>query len=376
MEHTLGRSWAIRIAESFLERHPDAIMNVDGKHDTTWTYEQGLMLEAFRQMGRFTGEQRYDNFIRHNLRHYIGEDGSIRTYKLEDYNLDMVAGGRALLYLLETTSQQKYRTAADLLRRQLNEQPRTHEGGFWHKKIYPYQMWLDGLYMAEPFYASYALQFNEPRAFDDVADQFDFVYRHTRDSATGLCYHGWDESRTQQWADPSTGHSPSIWGRAMGWYLMGLVDVLDYFPLDHPRRGELIRILQEVSGALLAFQDSTTGMWYQVVDQAGRPGNYLESSASAMFAYGFAKGANKHYLEARFLGAAKRAMQGIRQQCVSVDEAGQVNLKDTCRGAGLGGNPYRDGTYSYYVNVPRATNDMKGIGPLLLAAIEIERGNI
>ncbi|RPH33600.1 glycoside hydrolase family 88 protein, partial [bacterium] len=207
-------------------------------------------------------------------------------------------------------------------------------------------------------------------------NQFIFVYRHTRDSVTGLCYHGWDESKAQRWADSATGHSPCFWGRAMGWYAMGLVDVLDYFPSDHPRRGELIRIFRELSGALLAFQDSATGMWYQVVDQAGRPENYLESSASAMFAYAFAKGANKQYLEERFFAAAERAMQGIRQQCVSVDEAGHVNLKDTCKGAGLGGNPYRDGSYAYYVSVPRATNDMKGIGPLLLAAMEIERGTI
>jgi len=367
-------SWPAQIADSFIARHPDGIMQVEGNSDTAWTYEQGLMLEAFRQMGRFTGDRRYEDFIRKNLGHYVRDDGSIRTYRLEDYNLDMIAGGRALLYLLETTGQQKYRLAADLLRLQLKGQPRTHEGGFWHKKIYPYQMWLDGLYMAEPFYASYALQFNEPQAFDDIANQFIFVYRHTRDSATGLCYHGWDESRMQKWADTATGHSPCFWGRAMGWYVMGLLDVLDYFPLEHPGRGELIRIFQEMCRALLAFQDSTSGMWYQVVDQAGRPGNYLESSASAMFAFAFAKGANKHYVEARYFEAAERAMHGIRQHCVTVDEAGRVDLKDTCRGAGLGGNPYRDGTYTYYVNVPRATNDMKGIGPLLLAAIELERG--
>ena len=366
--------WSARIAESFMVRHPDAIMQVDGKTDTAWTYEQGLMLEAFRQMGKQSGDQRYYDFIQKNLEHYIGDDGSIRTYKLSDYNLDMIAGGRALLFLMDRTGQQKYRKAAELLRRQLKEQPRTHEGGFWHKKIYPYQMWLDGLYMAEPFNAACAVQFKEPQEFNDIADQFVFVYRHTRDSATGLCYHGWDESKTQQWADPSTGHSPSFWGRAMGWYVMGLVDVLDYFPEDHPRRGELVRILQDVCSALLKYQDSATGIWYQVVDQGARPGNYLESSASAMFAYGFAKGANKHYLGDRFFKAAERAMLGIRTNCISIDDAGNVDLKETCRGAGLGGNPYRDGTFDYYVNVPRASNDMKGIGPLLLAAIELERG--
>jgi unsaturated rhamnogalacturonyl hydrolase len=356
-----------------MARHPDGIMQVEGKSDTAWTYEQGLMLEAFRRMGLFSGEQRYFDFIQKNLDHYVGEDGSIRTYNLHDYNLDMIAGGRALLFLLERTGEQKYHRAADLLRRQLREQPRTREGGFWHKKIYPYQMWLDGLYMAEPFYTLYALRFHEPEAFDDIANQFVFAYRHTHDSVTGLCYHAWDESREQKWADPSSGHSPSFWGRAMGWYVMGLVDVLDSFPVDHPRRRELVQTFQELCGALLRYQDSTTGMWYQVVDQAARPGNYLESSASAMFAYAFAKGVNKGYLEPRFFEAAERAMHGLRQHCVSLDGAGRVNLKDTCKGAGLGGNPYRDGTYAYYVGVPRATNDMKGIGPLLLAALELER---
>lgn len=367
-------SWPVQIAESFITRHPEGIMQVEGKTDTAWTYEQGLMLEAFRRMGEFTGEQKYYNFIRQNLEHYIGDDGSIRTYKRDDFNLDMIAGGRALLFLLQTTGQQKYRLAAGRLRDQLKEQPRTHEGGFWHKKIYPYQMWLDGLYMAGPFYAAYAVQFSEPQAFDDIVNQFVYVYRHTRDSATGLCYHGWDESRKQQWADPVSGCSPCFWGRAMGWFVMGLVDVLDYIPADHPRRGELVGILREISSALLAFQDTTTGMWYQVVDKGGQPGNYLESSASAMFAYAFAKGANKKYLEARFFQAAEKAMHGMMRQCVSEDGAGRVDLKDTCRGAGLGGNPYRDGTYTYYVGVPRATNDMKGVGPLLLAAIEIQGG--
>ena len=146
-------SWPAQIADSFIARHPDGIMQVEGKTDTAWTYEQGLMLEAFRQMGQFSGDERYYDFIRQNLDHYVGADGSIRTYKQEDYNLDMIAGGRALLFLLERTKEQKYRLAADMLRQQLKDQPRTHEGGFWHKKIYPYQMWLDGLYMAEPFYA-------------------------------------------------------------------------------------------------------------------------------------------------------------------------------------------------------------------------------
>jgi unsaturated rhamnogalacturonyl hydrolase len=302
----------------------------------------------------------------------VDADGSIRTYRKEDYNLDMVAGGRALLFLYRRTKMEKYKTAADCLRRQLEQQPRTHAGGFWHKKIYPYQMWLDGLYMAEPFYARYAAMFDEPKAFDDIAAQFTLAYLHTLDPKTGLCYHGWDESRSQRWADSATGHSPCIWGRSMGWYLMGLVDVLDVFPADHPRRPELLKILRDLSAALLKYRDERSALWYQVVDRGGEDGNYLESSASSMFTYVFAKGARKGYLDRRFLRAARQSFDGIIKRFVRVDEQGFVNLTETCRGAGLGGDPYRDGSFAFYVGVPRATNDMKGIGACLLAAIQVE----
>ena len=367
-------SWAGQIAASFMARHPDGIMQVEGKTDTAWTYEQGLMLEAFRQMGRFTGEQRYDAFIRKNLRHYVGEDGSIRSYRLEDYNLDMIAGGRALLHLLEMTKQDKYRIAADLLRSQLKSQPRTHEGGFWHKKIYPYQMWLDGLFMAQPFAAWYISLSESPEAFDDIANQFVWVARHTYDEASGLFYHAWDESRTQRWADPATGRSPNFWGRAIGWYAMGLADVLDYFPRNHPRRPELVGILKRLAEGIIRYQDPASGLWYQVVDQAARPGNYREASASAMLVYSFAKGVNQGYLDSSYLSHAEKGFRGILDSLVTVDEVGLVTLRETCRGAGLGGQPYRDGSFEYYVSEPRRLNDMKGYGAFLRAAIELERG--
>jgi unsaturated rhamnogalacturonyl hydrolase len=292
---------------------------------------------------------------------------------MSDYSLDMIAGGRALLFLYEQTKQEKYRLAANLLRTQLCAQPRTRAGGFWHKKIYPYQMWLDGLYMAEPFYAWYSVMFGQQTAFDDIINQFVVSYQRTLDPATGLCFHVWDESRAQRWADSATGHSPSMWGRAMGWYMMALVDVLDFIPADHPRRQEIVAILRHLSAALLRFRDPRTKLWYQVVDRPGAQGNYLESSASAMFTYALAKGANKGYLEGGF-GAAKESFQGLTSTLVSVNKNGFIDLHHTCRGAGLGGTPYRDGTFDYYISVPNVTNDMKGIGAFLLAAIEIEKG--
>jgi len=364
--------WSTRIAQSFVLRHPDAMTYDERSPDTKWNYEQGLMLVALYRMYIHSGDREYLDFIQTNLDHYITDDGSINTYKRTDYNLDNIGPGRAVLELYRATSREKFRAAADTLRQQLREQPRTHEGGFWHKKIYPYQMWLDGLFMAEPFYAQYATLFHEPAAFDDIVNQFIWIARHTRDPRTGLYYHGWDESRKQQWADSTTGCSRNFWGRAMGWFAMGLVDVLDYVPHDHPKRGELVDILRGLMQSLATFQDEKTGLWHQVIDQGNRPGNYFEASATCMFTYNMARGVNKGYLDRRFLETARRAFHGVTEHLVKVDSQGFVDLHQICRSAGLGGNPYRDGSYEYYVSEPQRTNDMKGYGPFLLAAIELE----
>jgi unsaturated rhamnogalacturonyl hydrolase len=325
-------------------------------------------------MSQHTGKEEYLDFVHRNLDQYVEASGSIKLYKLSDYNLDLVAPGRSLLITYQTTKEEKYLRAADTLRRQLREQPRTKEGGFWHKKIYPYQMWLDGLFMAEPFYAMYAKMFNEPDAYDDIANQFIWVAEHTYDPKTGLYYHGWDESKQQEWADKNTGCSPSFWGRAMGWYVMGLVDVLDYFPEQHPRRNELIATLNRVCSGLLKWRDNETGLWYLVLDQGKRPGNYFESSSAAMFTYAFAKGALKGYLDKKYFNEAERSFDGILKHHVSIDDNGFVNLHHTIKGAGLGGPARRNGSFEYYAGEQQRTNDMKGLGPFLLAAIELEQG--
>lgn len=332
------------------------------------------MLVALLEQWRHSGDERYFEFVKNNLDQYVDSTGGIATYKRTDYNLDNIAPGRALLAVYKKTSGKKFLAAADSLRRQLAEQPRTKEGGFWHKKIYPYQMWLDGLFMAQPFAAWYAAMFDHQEAFDDIANQFIWVARHTYDPGTGLYYHAWDESKQQRWADPQTGHSPNFWGRAMGWYAMALVDVLDFFPRPHPKREQLIEILQTLARGVSRFQDSSSGLWFQVVDQGGREGNYLEASASCMFAYAFAKGANMDYLDKSYFEIAGKAFRGVIDTLVAVDPHGYVNLHRTCRGAGLGGKPYRDGSFAYYISEPTRTNDMKGVGPFLLAAIELERG--
>jgi unsaturated rhamnogalacturonyl hydrolase len=303
---------------------------------------------------------------------YVGNDGSIKGYKPTEYNIDHVNNGKLLLLLYRVTGKEKYWKAATSLRDQLRTHPRTSQGGFWHKNIYTSQMWLDGLYMGQPFYAEYAFLAHEDPAFNDIIKQFILMERNSRDYKTGLLYHGWDESKQQKWANKETGTSPNFWGRAMGWYAMALVDVLDYVPADHPQRRELIAVLNRLSTAVLKVQDKKNGLWYQVLDRGGEKGNYVEASASSMFVYALAKGVRKGYLPASINKAVKKAYNGILKQFIEVDANGQTNLKGTVSVSGLGGNPYRDGSYEYYLSEPVIVNDPKGIGAFILASNEIE----
>jgi unsaturated rhamnogalacturonyl hydrolase len=218
--------------------------------------------------------------------------------------------------------------------------------------------------------------FETPENFDDVAHQIITVYEKTLDKDTGLLFHAWNEDKSQEWADKETGHAPNIWGRAIGWYLMSIVDILDVLPEDHPNRTYIIEILKNVSRTLVNFRDSSSGLWYQLIDLGHKEGNYLESSCAAMFTYAFAKGANKNYLDKNYLEIAGAAFNSILKYHVTVEENGFVNLHHTCKGAGLGGNPYRDGSFEYYMSVPQATNDFKGYGPLIFAAVELEKAGL
>src|SRR5829696_9525174 len=349
----------------------DTAKNESG-YPSKWTYDHGLVLKGIERVYTATNDKQYRNFIQRSIDHFVNDDGTIRTYSLNEYNIDHILPGRNLLFLYKTTGQEKYRKAAALLREQLKTHPRTSEGGFWHKKIYPSQMWLDGLYMGEPFYAEYAATFKEEASFDDIAKQFILMERHSRDDKTGLLYHGWDESKQQRWANPTTGRSPNFWGRAMGWHAMALVDTLDYFPPKHPQRAELIAILNRLARAVAKYQDSRSGLWYQVLDKGGVKGNYLESSAACMFVYALAKGVRNGYLPAGYMKTANDGYRGIQKEFVKYDASGGFSLAGTVSVAGLGGNPYRDGSYEYYVSEKVVTNDPKGIGAFLLAATEME----
>lgn len=337
-----------------------------------WHYEHGLALMALWRVGQATGDPRYRDHVRAAVDPFIEAGGGILTYSPDEFNLDQVNPGKLFFSLYQEAGRERYRRALALLRGQLRRQPRTSEGGFWHKKIYPHQMWLDGVYMASPFLAQYAVTFGEAQALDDVARQILLVENHARDEHSGLLWHGWDESRQQRWAHPVTGCSPCFWGRAMGWYAMALVDVLDLFPAGHQRRGELLGVLERLAVAVIAAQDRESGLWWQVLDQGGRAGNYLEASASCMFVYALARGVRQGYLAPGCLAAARRGYQGILSRLVCVEAGGLVSLGGICAVAGLGGNPYRDGSYEYYIGEPVVSNDYKGVGPFVLASLEVE----
>src|SRR5436189_1837781 len=360
-----------QVAATVLKIWPDTI---PVGSQTKWSYDMGVVLKGFEGIWMNTGDVSYFNAIQKKIDFFVKDDGSIKNYELEEYNIDHVNNGKLVMLLYRVLGKEKYKKAADLLRSQLKTHPRTKEGGFWHKKVYTNQMWLDGLYMGEPFYAEYAMVFNEESAFDDIANQFIWMEKHARDPKTGLLYHAWDESKEQKWANKVTGTSPLFWARAMGWYSDALVDALDYFPVTHPKRKVLIDILNRLVNAIEKQQDKTTGLWYDIINYNG-PGkekNYFEASASCQFTYAIAKGVRKGYLPSAKLAIAKKAYAGIVNKFIKV-ENGQTNVYGTVKVSGLGGNPYRDGSFEYYMSEPVIVNDPKGVGAFLLASTEIEK---
>ncbi|WP_367210563.1 glycoside hydrolase family 105 protein [Sphingobacterium sp. R2] len=361
-----------QMANTVLEKlYPDSLFNKTDKFPK-WSYDMGVIFEGLTAVWRNTGNADYFNYMQSRMDAYLSIPDSIKNYDVEDFNIDNIKNGTTLLMLYKVTGKEKYLQACHRLYAQLQKHPRTHEGGFWHKKIYPYQMWLDGLYMAQPFYAEYASLMNIPSAFDDIANQFVYMEKNARDPKTGLLYHGWDESKKERWSDPKTGLSPHFWARGMGWYVMALVDVLDYFPEDHPRRQELIAILDRTLSAVVKYQDTKTGVWYDIVDLGTRKGNYLESSASSMFVFGLAKSLRKGYIRTSFQKYLDRGYQGIVKEFISVAGDNRVDLNKTVQVSGLGGKKYRDGSFAYYMSEPVVTNDPKGIGAFILAASEVE----
>jgi unsaturated rhamnogalacturonyl hydrolase len=338
-----------------------------------WNYELGVVLLGFEKLAAVTQDITLLDYRKKMVDHFITQKGEIRTYNVEEYNLDNIPSGRQLLHLYKSTKEEKYKTAATILYNQLKWQPRNKVGGYWHKLKYPTQMWLDGLYMAQPFIVEYATMFGDVQKLDDVINQFVWMEKYSRDAKTGLLYHGWDESKLQGWANKSTGTSPEFWSRAMGWYSMALVDVLEFIPANYKRRNELVAILNRLSSALVKYQDAKTGVWWQVTNKANEKDNYLESSASAMFVYALTKAFNNNYIGKGFKTSIVKGFEGLVKTFVREDSNGDVHYIQAVAGAGLGGIPYRDGTYDYYVHEPKRDDDLKAIGPFMQACIEYNK---
>ena len=366
--------WSVRMAESEMVRNPSLWM-VDFVTEKKWNYTQGLEGLAFLRLSEVTGNERYFNYAKGFADSLIDAKGEIYKYKKSNYNIDQVNPGKILFILNDRTKDPRYKTAIETLKEQLDSQPRTPEGGFWHKRVYPDQMWLDGLYMGAPFYAEYAARNNRPEDFKDIIHQFKLVAEHTYDPATGLYRHAWDASGAMPWADSITGQAPHAWGRAMGWFSMAIVDVLDFIPANEPGRDELITILQKMFETLVKIQDPKTGGWFQVLDRSGDPGNYIETSCTSMFTYSMLKGVRKGYLDKKFLTSADKAYKGLIDNFIVVDSDGLVSLTNICGVAGLGSNPYRDGSYEYYINEVIRNNDPKGVAPFIMASLEYENIN-
>jgi unsaturated rhamnogalacturonyl hydrolase len=363
--------WSARAANAATSRWPDGRFVPAGQR-WVWNYELGTLLEGVDGVWLNTADPRYYNYIKNSVDQFVGPDGSIPTWKPQENQLDSILLGRQLLLLYGVTQDARYAKAATLLYQQLLRQPRTASGGFWHKQRYPDQMWLDGLYMAEPFYAEYAATFHHPEAFSDITHQFALLDEHARDPKTGLLYHGWDESKRERWADKRTGVSSQFWARAMGWQMMALVDTLDYYPGQDAGRKQLLAYLRRAAAAVARYQDGATGLWYQVMDKGAEKGNYLESSASCMFVYALAKAVREGYLPQSDLTTAERGYKGILSRFIQAGPGEDVSLTGTVKVGGLGGDPYRDGSYAYYIGEKTATNDPKGVGAFLLASVEME----
>lgn len=357
-------NYGVKMCESVMKRHSLLPLS--------WAYDHGVVFEGMEKIWLKTGDDKYFNYIKANMDIYVDPHGYIGYYQPHEYNIDHVKNGRTILMLYRNTGQEKYKLAASLIREQLRRHPRTKEGGFWHKFIYPHQMWLDGIYMGSPFYCEYAKMFHEPDAFDDVAHQIILMYEKAKDPKTGLLYHGYDESRGMKWADDETGCSPHFWGRAIGWYAMAIVDVLDNFPKNHEKYNEICNIFKNVIDAVIKVQDEETGLWWQILDMGGRDKNYLEASCSSMFVYSIAKGIRLGILDDGYSKYCEKGYEGLISRFIKEDKGGLLDLIDVCQVAGLGNNPYRDGSYEYYVSEPRVANDFKGVGAFILACSELE----
>lgn len=342
---------------------------------STWNYIDGCMIKAILELYAITKEKRYLTFADDFIDFFVEEDGSIQSYDPQEYNIDNVNAGKTLFDLYKLTGKEKYRKAMDTIYSQIEKQPRTKEGNFWHKKIYPNQIWLDGLYMGQPFYMQYEVEFNECKNCMDSYKQFLTVNQLMKDKKTGLYYHAYDSSREMYWCDKETGLSKHFWLRALGWFAMALVDTMEIMPESLlAEKTKLNEIYRDLIDSMLKYQDES-GMWYQVVDLGDRAPNYLETSGTAIYAYAIMKSIRLGFLPESYWQYGKRAFDGVCQKYLS-EENGELQLDGICLVAGLGGKEHRDGSFAYYMSEPVVKNEAKGVAPLILAYIEVMQKSI
>jgi unsaturated rhamnogalacturonyl hydrolase len=377
--------WSARMADSEMSRLDDKLVWKPGG-TAKWDYAAGLFTLSLLKLNEAQPDARYVPFVTNAIGSFMpskphkgyAPNFYIKTYNLEEYQLDAINSGRTLLMLYDIYPDRYwyYYGCAKLLD-QLADQPRTPDGGFWHKQRYTNQMWLDGIYMAEPFRAAMGPHMMWPNdTYADVARQFHLIDEHLYDAKSGLYYHGWDAAKIQPWANPATGASSNFWGRADGWYAMALVDTLQLLPTDHPSRFGLLAQVKKFSAGIIKWQDADSGLWWQVMDQGNRKGNYLEATASAMFVYALAKGVNDGELSRDYIPAILKGYNGIVTKLIKTDGE-KISLTQCCSVAGLGSasanGRMRDGSFDYYVSEPIVENDLKGVGPFILAGIEVQK---
>jgi rhamnogalacturonyl hydrolase YesR len=364
---------SIGLAISEMERRGESLSYggwdaVNG-YPSKWSYTTGLLMQSLDDLSMATGDARFADFARRTMDSYVADDGTIHTYKPKSFNIDQINSGKMLQRLYAREAEPRYRTAIEALAAQMEDHPRTSEGAFWHKQIYPWQLWLDGVYMGMPFLAGVGLMEGDDHKMEEAAREFTIARAHLRDPDSGLYYHAWDEAKEQSWADPETGLSRYVWARGLGWYAMALVDILDVIPAEQiDLREPLLAIIPELADSLIQSQDDS-GVWYQIMDMPEAPGNYLEASGSAMFSYFLAKAINQGYLPDSYKAAAEKAWHGLVREFVSVHADGSYHTNTICRVAGLGFG--RDGSYRYYMSEPVVSNDPKGLAPTIMAGVQM-----
>ncbi|MEQ8548144.1 MAG: glycoside hydrolase family 88 protein [Cyclobacteriaceae bacterium] len=366
--------YSVLMADSEMKLFPE-LWTVDNVRIPFWGYTHGIIAKSMLNIYEYTGEKKYYDYVFDYADTLIKPDGFIVTYDSSQHNIDMINPGKILFPMFEHTKEQKYLDAATTLREAMKDHPTTTEGGFWHKKRYTHQMWLDGLYMGAPFLAQYAAEMDDPELFDLVATQIRLMDKYAYDPETSLYYHGWDESKSMLWADSVTGTSPNFWGRSVGWFAMALVDVLDYFPKDHAEYEMIINVLNKTAKGIKKYQDPKSGVWYQVLDQGDRAGNYLEATGSAMFVYSIYKASRKGYIDPSYEEVASKGYQGMLDEFIKYNPDGTISLTRCCAVAGLGGKNNRDGSFEYYISEEIRDNDPKGVGPFIWSSIEHEMRN-